>query len=199
MRARLHKDVLEKNDVQDLIKFIKEHELFKGQSLYRVFYYDGMPRKTRESNPLVASDSPVQSDSYDRRVSLFKELREACFVAVRLGTVVWRGWNIHPNKLSKAKKSGDASINVSAKDITPDIQQKGVDMRIGIDIASISLKRYADVIVFVGGDSDFIPALKFARTEGRQVILFTLGHRGVLSELKASADVCVESSLNDLL
>lgn len=105
---------------------------------------------------------------------------------------------IHPNKLSKAKKSGDASINVSAKDITPDIQQKGVDMRIGIDIASISLKRYADVIVFVGGDSDFIPALKFARTEGRQVILFTLGHRGVLSELKASADVCVESSLNDL-
>ncbi|MCY3544387.1 MAG: NYN domain-containing protein [Chloroflexi bacterium] len=33
-------------------------------------------------------------------------------------------------------------------------------MRIGLDIASITLKRQADTIVLVSGDSDFVPAAK---------------------------------------
>ena len=44
-------------------------------------------------------------------------------------------------------------------------------MRIGLDIASITLKRQADVIILVSGDSDFVPATKFARREGVQFIL----------------------------
>ena len=44
-------------------------------------------------------------------------------------------------------------------------------MRIGIDIASITLKNQADTIVLVSGDSDFVPAAKFARREGVRFIL----------------------------
>ena len=44
-------------------------------------------------------------------------------------------------------------------------------MRIGLDIASITLKRQASVIVLVTGDSDFVPAVKLARREGVQVVL----------------------------
>ena len=44
-------------------------------------------------------------------------------------------------------------------------------MRIGLDIASITLKRHANVIVLVSGDADFVPAAKFARREGVQFIL----------------------------
>ena len=51
------------------------------------------------------------------------------------------------------------------------VRQKGVDMRIGLDIASITLKRQADVIVLVSGDEDFVPAAKLARREGVQFIL----------------------------
>jgi uncharacterized LabA/DUF88 family protein len=52
-----------------------------------------------------------------------------------------------------------------------DLRQKGVDMRIGLDIASLALKRLADTIVLVAGDSDFVPAAKLARREGLQFIL----------------------------
>lgn len=44
-------------------------------------------------------------------------------------------------------------------------------MRIGLDIASITLKRQADVIVLVSGDADFVPAAKLARREGVRFIL----------------------------
>lgn len=51
------------------------------------------------------------------------------------------------------------------------LRQKGVDMRIGIDIAALALKRQADTIVLVSGDSDFVPAAKLARREGVDFIL----------------------------
>jgi uncharacterized LabA/DUF88 family protein len=52
-----------------------------------------------------------------------------------------------------------------------DLRQKGVDMRIGLDIASVTLKRLASTIILVAGDADFVPAAKLARREGVQFIL----------------------------
>lgn len=51
------------------------------------------------------------------------------------------------------------------------LRQKGVDMRIGVDIASLTLKKQVDTIVLVAGDSDFVPAAKLARREGMEFIL----------------------------
>lgn len=51
------------------------------------------------------------------------------------------------------------------------LRQKGVDMRIGLDITSITLKKQADTIILVTGDSDFVPAAKLARREGVEFIL----------------------------
>lgn len=49
--------------------------------------------------------------------------------------------------------------------------QKGVDMRIGIDIASLAFKKQVDQIILISGDSDFVPAAKQARREGIDFIL----------------------------
>lgn len=51
------------------------------------------------------------------------------------------------------------------------LRQKGVDMRIGVDIASLTLKQQVDTIILVAGDSDFVPAAKLARREGIEFIL----------------------------
>lgn len=51
------------------------------------------------------------------------------------------------------------------------LRQKGVDMRIGVDITSLTLKRQVDTIILVAGDSDFVPAAKLARREGIEFIL----------------------------
>ena len=44
-------------------------------------------------------------------------------------------------------------------------------MRIGLDIASITLKRQAQIIALVSGHADFLPAAKMARLEGIQFFL----------------------------
>ena len=64
---------------------------------------------------------------------------------------------------------------VSEEDFTLAMQQKGVDMRIGLDIASLSFKHQVDSIVLIAGDSDFVPAAKLARREGIDFILDALG------------------------
>ena len=61
-------------------------------------------------------------------------------------------------------------------------------MRIGLDIASLTLKRQVDVIVLVTGDSDFVAAMKFARREGAQLFLVHLGH-GVREALIEHSDL----------
>lgn len=62
--------------------------------------------------------------------------------------------------------------------------QKGVDMKIGLDIASFSYKKLVDQIVLISGDSDFVPAAKLARLEGIDFILDPMGHpiNGALQE-----------------
>lgn len=42
-------------------------------------------------------------------------------------------------------------------------------MKMGMDIALISLKKQADVLIIITGDADIVPALKLARREGMQV------------------------------
>ncbi len=56
-------------------------------------------------------------------------------------------------------------------DVSLTLRQKGVDMRIGTDISSLTLKRQVDTIVLVTGDEDFVPAAKLARREGVEFIL----------------------------
>ena len=104
---------------------------------------------------------------------------------MRRGAIILSGWKLGRTALkSLAKKPR----NVTAADLVPDMAQKGVDIRIGLDIAWISLKRIVDVLVLVTGDSDFVPVMKFARKEGLKVYLETLGHP-VRRELKAHADL----------
>ena len=50
-------------------------------------------------------------------------------------------------------------------------QQKNVDMKIGLDIATMAYKGIVNKIVLISGDSDFVPAAKLARREGIEFIL----------------------------
>ena len=61
-------------------------------------------------------------------------------------------------------------------------------MRIGLDIASLAIKRLVSAVVLVTGDSDLIPAMKLARREGLRVFLGTLGSTQIRPELKVHAD-----------
>nr|WP_267891013.1 NYN domain-containing protein [Helicobacter felis] len=41
-----------------------------------------------------------------------------------------------------------------------------MDMKIGLDIASLAIKKQVEKIVLITNDSDFVLAIKFAKREG---------------------------------
>ena len=65
--------------------------------------------------------------------------------------------------------------DLTEKDFHLTVQQKGVDMRIGIDIASMAYKKQVNKMILIAGDSDFVPAAKLARREGIDFVLNPMG------------------------
>jgi len=53
----------------------------------------------------------------------------------------------------------------------PDRERKGVDLRVGLDIARLALCKMMDIVIVVAGDSDLVPAFRFARREGVRLFL----------------------------
>ena len=80
-------------------------------------------------------------------------------------------FNLKPDITKKLMRGTISLSDIKESDFFINVKQKGVDMRIGIDISSLSFKKQVDRIVLVSGDSDFVPAAKQARREGIDFIL----------------------------
>ncbi len=106
------------------------------------------------------------------RLELHSQLKKQRKMALRLGRLSEHAhWAIKP-EVTKNLLSGKIQFaGLSDDDLHYDVRQKGVDMRIGLDIASLAFKRQVDQIVLIAGDSDFVPAAKLARQEGIDFIL----------------------------
>lgn len=152
------------------------HQKDRGveRQLYRIFYYDCAPVGRRSVyHPLTKKNVDLdKSDTYTWTTIFLEELKKRRKFALRLGELSEQMYyNLRP-EVTKKLVLGKISID----DLTEDdfvfvSQQKGVDMRIGIDIASITYKKQVDQIILIAGDSDFVPAAKMARREGIDFIL----------------------------
>lgn len=180
--------------ISDLVDEIRCHPHLLGLFLHRVYFYDARPMEAEVVRPdgstLDFSKSPLARNNK----ALHKDLAEIPFFSLRFGELSLQGWkyNVRPGKT----KQFPITLN-DASQLKPDVEQKGVDMRIGLDMASLTLKEHVNVIVLVTGDSDFIPPMKFARREGAQVMLFTLGH-GIKDGVAEHADIVVREKIGQL-
>lgn len=157
---------------QEFLAALGTHSALSPHALHRVYFYDAAPLNESKACPLNGGTINFgASQTATQNRTLHNELVRMSFVALRMGELGFRGWGLRKNVL-QAKTD---QVTIHAVDLQPTIQQKGVDMRIGLDIAALTLKKIADVIVLVTGDSDFVPAMKFARREGAQLFLVALG------------------------
>lgn len=105
-------------------------------------------------------------------------IRETPYMALRLGKVTWQNDWILSNDVITDLMNGKRDItSLCDHDFQPNIQQKIVDMKIGLDISTITYKKFASRIVLIAGDSDFVPAAKLARMEGIHVTIDPMGKR----------------------
>ena len=163
----------------------KNHNQYNSIEMYRIFYYDCPPLhnlKGLTSKPKSMSDCDFKnvSNSFERRHKSIRkfhdDMKRQSFFALRMGQLKFQGWvpsQTNPKKYWRFK-----------------LTQKGVDMRMGLDIASITAKRLCTKIVLISGDTDMIPAMKTARKEGVHVYWHSMDNASHL-DLATHSDVII--------
>jgi uncharacterized LabA/DUF88 family protein len=151
-------------------KYVAEPE-----RLYRIFFYDCPPIAKKLHHPITEKFINLEkSQTAVFRQNLHNQLRKTRNVALRLGFLdeINARWTLKDPKQFKKLISGKIThASIAENDVIYYAQQKSVDMKIGLDIASMAYKKQVSKIVLISGDSDFVPAAKLARREGIEFIL----------------------------
>lgn len=184
---------------RELIRYCKYHlknidsfffdELGKKQfaysNLYRIFYYDCEPAEKTIYHPFLKQNVDLKKQpTYKWMKRFLEELKKKRKVALRLGFLPAdeASYVINPDCVKRLFKNEISLTDVTESDFRISLKQKGVDMKIGIDIASLAYKKQVDQIILIAGDSDFVPAAKLARREGVDFVLDPMG-RSINNEL----------------
>ncbi|MBK6726401.1 MAG: NYN domain-containing protein [Xanthomonadales bacterium] len=167
-----------------------------SKELLRNYFYHATPASGVLKNPISKAEVQLSGSPVARQHEhLLRTLEHLGNFAVRLGESTSIGWRIGDRALKNLLESPRA---ITAQDLVPDIKQKGVDLRIGIDMSRLALTKSVDTIVVVTGDSDLVPAFKFVRREGLRLLLATLGHH-VRRDLITHVDQTDDTSIDCLV
>lgn len=160
--------------------------LDQDEKLFRVIYYDCTPY-----TGTVKTQISGASRTFTGNDSFLNNLAEQEFVAVRKGVLKFRGWTRTPASISahdSAARAGNPAPALTDQDFKPNFEQKGVDLRIGLDMINNNLSSN-DLMILMTGDTDLIPALKIVRTKGIQVAGVNLPNYQIIPELKQHLDI----------
>jgi uncharacterized LabA/DUF88 family protein len=131
------------------------------ETLLRIMYYDCPQFRGVRSLPISGKDKHFTASDH-----WIDDLGSRDLFAVRMGTLAFRGWSL--------RKPAVTGRSLQDDDFKPAFEQKGVDMRIGLDIATFADERTVDRIILVSADADMIPAMKHARKKGIQIVAVQL-------------------------
>jgi uncharacterized LabA/DUF88 family protein len=160
----------------DFIEKVAHACVSERETLLRALYYDCAPYNGRARMPVSGEQHEFKgSDLW------LRELAQKDLFATRIGVLKFRGF--------KPKRIPSPERPLTDADFKPDFEQKGVDMRIGLDIANFANQRTVERIVLVTGDTDCVPAMKYARISGLQIVLAEFDNHKLAPELLWHSDI----------
>jgi len=170
-------DATSEERADELIAYCRKH-INQHDRLYRIFYYDCAPSNKKVYHPYKKSQVDLgKTNLYTWMMDFQEQMRNKRKVALRLGHLLEN--NLHymiKPELTKKICNGTLKFEeLNENCFTLNIIQKGVDMRIGVDIASMAYKKQVNKMILIAGDSDFVPAAKLARREGIDFVLDPMG------------------------
>lgn len=176
----------------------KKIPYFQHSALYRIFYYNARPtREIHQNNPLDARGGnphyPFSTSTVAAAEETWKKLTEKPFFAMRQGSMKKGGWKLADGVLEEIA-AGRRANSLGPSDIKLEVNQKQVDLKIGMDVAHLAFKCLVQKIILITNDADLAPAAKLARVEGIQVFLDPM-NKSVPEELVKHTDVVLRTTL----
>lgn len=163
----LLRDVCKRNGNYLNCKFVEEFSsrcFETAEHVYRILYYDAPLFVGKVTTPV-----DNKTKEYPRKHNWLDDLATREKFAVRQGRLTFRGWKLRKEKFNKLEEN-----ELTDWHFKPNFEQKGVDMRIGMDIAVLASKKKVDRIIIVTNDTDIEPAMKYARIEGLETVIVKL-------------------------
>lgn len=165
-----------KERADELESYCKAHirDRHEQRELYRIFYYDCPPISGKIYHPFLKRQKDfTKSETYLWMKEYIAELTHRRKFCLRMGELAEEqaSYNLREEVTRKLCNGTLRFEDLTENNFKLQITQKGVDMKIGIDIASLAYKKLVDQIILISGDSDFVPAAKLARREGIDIIL----------------------------
>ncbi len=164
-----------KNYDPNLIEKIGLNCVPKDHEIHRILYYDCAPFSGTTKLPVSGKKKEfIGGDAW------LIELARKNLFAVRRGELKFRGYML--------KNIPVTPSSLKDTDFEASFEQKGVDMRIGLDMAIFSDNKSVDIIALATNDTDCIAAMKHARRSGLQVALVTFANCKVARGLLEHSD-----------
>ena len=175
---RVHARKAKKTFDPDYIEKIAHACALADEVIHRILYYDCPPYEGEAVLPVSGIKKQFTgSDKWLHQLS-HKDL-----FAVRTGVLKFRGFVLKQSRIPFTP-----TVPLKDDDFDARFEQKGVDMRIGLDMATLSGNRSVELIALVTNDTDCIPAMKHARRAGLQVALIAVPGYSPAPELLAHSD-----------
>lgn len=154
----------------ELETFCRAHILAEEQ-LYRTYYYDCPPFSRQRPAPISGNMIDFTQTRVFQEATIFQhEMQRNRFFEFRRGYLSFNGW-VLKDSVIKSLISGPRALTDG--DFDPDLIQKQVDMKIGFDVAKLSITHAVERILLATSDEDFVPAIHFAKTFRIEVVLLS--------------------------
>ncbi|KKQ78908.1 MAG: hypothetical protein UT01_C0056G0011 [Candidatus Daviesbacteria bacterium GW2011_GWA1_38_7] len=165
------------------LHFGKFCEKIVGEQSPAVYYYTALRKQEDDPNKYAAQlrfHQRIQSENPNLRL--------------RLGKLQYRGKTNDDDIRAAAKAMGFIKQDIEklprlfeSMQLTKEYKEKGVDVKLAIDLVEFSINNKLDIAIVLSGDADLVPAVALARKFKKRVInahLFT----GSAAELRNASD-----------
>ncbi len=159
--------------VTEIEEFCKS-VLIQGESLHITYYYDCPPFDGKRKLPVSQKVIDFSTTDVHAAAARFQEsMKRNPFFKCRYGHLSFDGWAL---KEASIKRLLQRPGTLTDSDFEPILSQKQVDMKIGLDVAKLSIGQQVQRILLATSDADFIPVIHFARSNDLEVVLLSDVH-----------------------
>ena len=161
----------------DLVWRLSAAHLFERNQpkrhLFRIFFYDTPVFTQRVTLPVSKQQIDLsRSREGQFRVAFQRQLQRKRKLAVKLGEAREADtWKLNEDALADLLNKRITVDDLADEDFTPDSHPKGIELRMGVDLASLAYKRQVQQVVLLTGDGAFSSAAELLRHEGVDVVL----------------------------
>lgn len=161
----------------DLVWRLSAAHLFERNQpkrhLFRIFFYDTPVFTQRVTLPVSKQQIDLSKSKEGQfRAAFQRQLQRKRKLAVKLGEAREAdAWKLNDDAMADLLGKRISVDDLADEDFTPDSHPRGIELRMGVDLATLAYKRQVQQVVLLTGDGAFSSAAELLRHEGVDVVL----------------------------